>query len=262
MERSVDLNRELFFKDPELQSAGEIREPVRAVTFDAAGTIIRLTTSLGERYAHWAGADNVEVNPEEIEMAFPRAHSVMFARRLAGGTARWDTSSDEDWWREVVSLSFILTGSSVPETPFQELFQSFAGKKAWGLYQDVPEALERLSSLGLPMGVISNFDERLLVILDELDISRYFDAVIISSKAGISKPDPGIFRLSAQKMGLDATEILHVGDSYSEDYLGAKQAGMKTLLLDRGRRFPIRHSIGDMRDMYNYLEAAEDVQDF
>jgi len=261
MGRGVDLNRKLFFADPDLKETGEITEPVRAVTFDAAGTLIRLTAPLGERYARWAGTSNVDVLPEEIEMVFPRAFSVMFARRLAGGDAAWDMNNDEEWWREVASLSFILAGRPVPEASFRDLFQAFAGKKAWGLYQDVPGILESLSRLGLPLGMISNFDERLLIVLDELDISRYFDAVILSSRAGITKPDPVIFRQGAREMGLEVSEILHVGDSYSEDYLGAKQAGMKALLLDRSRQFPIRHSIADLRDLSGYLRTGEEIRD-
>ncbi len=233
--------------------SGEI---VRGVLFDAAGTIIRLVSLPGEHYSRWAGEHGHPVSAGEIQGAFPTAFAAMTARRLAGLEGRYPTRDDRDWWREVVHLSFILTGRPVPDIAFGPLYDLFAREGVWDLYEEVTGVLELLKGSGLRLGVLSNFDERLEVILETLGVRGFFDTVVFSSGTGTQKPDPAIFRLAAEKMGLEPEEIIHVGDSYAEDYLGAMQAGMKAILLDRGEKFTIRDRTVDLEGILSFAKGG------
>lgn len=61
----------------------------------------------------------------------------------------------------------------------------------------------------------------------------YFSAVIISVEAGVGKPDPALFRLAAERLGVDPVDAVMVGDSLARDVAGAKAAGMRAVWIDR-----------------------------
>lgn len=78
------------------------------------------------------------------------------------------------------------------------------------------------------LGIISNFDSRLDVLLRNMKLYHYFDFVLSSYQVGFEKPDKEIFR-SAMKFseleGLKPEECLHIGNTPVTDYFGAKNAG-------------------------------------
>jgi len=82
-----------------------------------------------------------------------------------------------------------------------------------------------------PIVMVSNFYGNLKAVLADFGILSYFKAVVESAVVGVRKPDPAIYALGVEAMGLPATEILVVGDSYSKDMAPAKAVGCQTLWL-------------------------------
>ena len=80
---------------------------------------------------------------------------------------------------------------------------------------------------------MSNWDERLREVLETLDLARYFQVIVLSIEVGATKPAPLIFQRALDELKVPAGEVLHIGDSWSEDVEGARACGMATLLLDR-----------------------------
>jgi epoxide hydrolase-like predicted phosphatase len=76
--------------------------------------------------------------------------------------------------------------------------------------------------------LLSNFPSSLRTLLAEQGVSDAFDLVIISGEEGIVKPDPRIFRLAAQRLGVPIGDCLFV-DDFVENIQGARAAGMQTL---------------------------------
>jgi putative hydrolase of the HAD superfamily len=68
--------------------------------------------------------------------------------------------------------------------------------------------------------------------LIEAGLRPYFDVVIDSTLVGFAKPDPRIFGHALAVSGADPSHVLHVGDMYHADVVGARQAGLHALLLD------------------------------
>lgn len=87
------------------------------------------------------------------------------------------------------------------------------------------------------MAVVSNWDRRLPEILRELGLIERFDAVAISAIEGVEKPSAQIFERALERLNVEASDVIHVGDSPLEDYRGALGAGMTPVLLDRRRAF-------------------------
>jgi HAD superfamily hydrolase (TIGR01509 family) len=98
---------------------------------------------------------------------------------------------------------------------------------------DVPAVLERLRAAGWRLGVVSNADGRVADQLAGLGLARWFEVIVDSSVAGVSKPDPRIFHWALEGMGLPAADAAYVGDIVEVDVLGAQAAGLRGVLYDR-----------------------------
>ena len=82
-----------------------------------------------------------------------------------------------------------------------------------------------------PMVLVTNFYGNMHTVLEEFGLSHLFKDVIESSVVGIRKPDPAIFRLGVERLGLQPSETVMIGDSYEKDILPAQSIGCKTFLL-------------------------------
>ena len=104
------------------------------------------------------------------------------------------------------------------------------------LNADAPKVLQRLSERSLKIGLICNTGRGPGRALRELmrreGVLDYFDATIFSDEVGYGKPDTRIFLTAAKRLGLEPSDILHVGDNIENDVRGAQSAGMRTLLLE------------------------------
>ncbi|HEX2261526.1 MAG TPA: HAD-IA family hydrolase, partial [Candidatus Binatia bacterium] len=138
------------------------------------------------------------------------------------------------WWKELVRRVFEpWDGFQRFDDYFAELFAYFAQPDAWALYPEVAETLPVLERRGLVLSVISNFDSRLIGILQGLGAAHWFEHIFVSSRVGYAKPDRQIFHTALERHSLEAGDALHVGDSEEKDLLGANRAGLKGVLVER-----------------------------
>ena len=68
--------------------------------------------------------------------------------------------------------------------------------------------------------------------LDELGITPLFDGILISSDAGVKKPDTEIFNIAFEKFSLKKEDCFYVGNDLHDDVLGARSAGLKTVYIE------------------------------
>ncbi|HVR17090.1 MAG TPA: HAD-IA family hydrolase [Candidatus Limnocylindrales bacterium] len=209
---------------------------IKAVFFDAAGTLIKPARSVGESYAAIAAKHGKEVSSTNITERFRTCFDA--APRLAFPSATEDTVAalERDWWKSLVAQVFEPWSPFVRfEEYFAELFAYFASPNAWTLYPEVLETLTSLKERDLILDVISNFDSRLVRILDGLGAGAQFENIFVSSRVGYAKPDGRIFNVALSYHGLAPVQALHVGDSEINDLRGANQAGLKGILVERGK---------------------------
>ena len=105
------------------------------------------------------------------------------------------------------------------------------------LFDDVVPVLTQLRDLGLILGLISNVDRDIAPLCDELGLSSWLQVVVTSEDVGFRKPQPEIFREALTRAKVPAAEAIYVGDHYQIDVVGANEAGMKGVFLDRGDDF-------------------------
>ncbi len=207
---------------------------IQAVYFDAAGTLIKPARRVGESYAAIAEKYGKTVTPGDLFARFRMCFDG--APRLAFPNAGADQIDqlERDWWRKLVGLVFEPFGRFDNfDDYFAELFDYFADANAWALFPEVLDTLAALKQRGVTLAVISNFDSRLVGILDGLGIGPWFADVFVSSRVGYAKPDRRIFDVALSRHGLLAENAIHVGDSETNDLHGARNAGLKALLIDR-----------------------------
>jgi putative hydrolase of the HAD superfamily len=199
---------------------------IQAVTFDVGGTLIKPWPSVGEIYAEIAAKNGQRgISPALLDERFAAAWR---------GLENFHHGREE--WSALVDRVFEgLTEQPPSASFFPELFDRFGEPDAWRIFDDVKPAIDALASLGINLGVISNWDERLQPLLERLGLRKYFETIVISCETGFSKPSPVIFEHAARKLGLAPEFILHVGDSAREDLRGAEAAGFQARLIERSQ---------------------------
>jgi putative hydrolase of the HAD superfamily len=209
---------------------------LRALFFDAAGTLIRLTKSVGTHYALVGTRQGLSLDAGALDRAFAEVWREMPARPATGQPRPDD---DKGWWRELVERVLARSASVLDPLDFDTFFEAayghFAEAGVWELYPDVLEVLAALAPR-YELAVVSNFDGRLRMIFEHLAISRFFRHVFVSSELGADKPDPQIYRRALEISGFRPEEVLHVGDDPERDWAAAAAAGLRVFRLDRPRR--------------------------
>jgi putative hydrolase of the HAD superfamily len=208
-------------------------KPLKAIFFDAVGTLFYLTKTVGDHYAFVGSEVGLMLDAHQLDRAFYTAWEQMPLRAAIDGPREND---DKGWWRELVDLVLDQAAPSLTELDrdnfFEVAYEHFAEAGVWEAYPEVFGVLEKLQPR-FQLAVISNFDGRLRLILEHLGISKFFAHVFVSSEIGADKPDPEIYRRALRFVNLKSDQVLYVGDDPDCDWKAASTAGLSVFELDR-----------------------------
>jgi putative hydrolase of the HAD superfamily len=227
-----------------------------AVLLDAGGTLIEARPSPAEVYAQVLSRWGPAVRTEDVEPAFRRAWQELTQAHPPGLDRYHQLKGGEwAWWGALLRRVLGEISHPAPWGPvLEELFSAFSNPDLWYVFPEVHEVLGSLQDRGLHLGVVSNWDSRLPALLERLDLTRHFDAVLVSALEGVEKPAPEIFLRAAERIGTRPDECLHAGDSPLDDVRGAESAGMDAVLVDRSWVFSNGYRrIRDLRGLYELL---------
>ena len=131
-----------------------------------------------------------------------------------------------------------LMGGTGPEldTVARELYAEWAEHQHFTLYDDVAPALADLRARDIRIGLISNSHRCLASFQSHFELEGLIAVTVSSSVQGFLKPHPHIFRAALDLMQVAPEEAAMVGDSLPHDVIGARQAGMRGILIARGER--------------------------
>jgi putative hydrolase of the HAD superfamily len=99
------------------------------------------------------------------------------------------------------------------------------------------EALETFKSAGYKLAVVSNAEGQIEADARRFGLAPYFDVIIDSHVVGVAKPDPRIFQIALERLGVAPDEVRFAGDIYSIDVEGARAAGIEARLVDCHQRY-------------------------
>jgi putative hydrolase of the HAD superfamily len=205
-----------------------------AVTFDFGQTLCDLDTALLSRRLAERG---LEASASRLEAAVAdgwRAYDGAIAAGLGGHP--WKTF-----------MSSLLASGGVAGAPSERIRARELARTVDWLWTEQPrinlwrrpiagmiELCRALRAAGVPVGVVSNSEGRLAELVDEMGWSADFAVIADSGRLGVEKPDAFIFHWAAERLGVAARRIVHVGDSWGADIEGALGAGMRAIWF-RGR---------------------------
>ena len=127
---------------------------------------------------------------------------------------------------------------------------------------DVKQVLEQLKSQGYQLAIVSNggHDTRLNTIRG-LGIADYFEEIISSGLVGFNKPQPEIFQITAQRLGVLPEHCLYIGDHPINDIQGAKNAGMHALWMQgfHPDAEEIQYKIQQLPEIFTHLQRLNQL---
>ncbi len=207
-----------------------------AVFFDAGETLVHPHPTFPDLFAEILRREGHDVGPETIR---ERIHVVFDRFKLAADTNElWTTTPEKSrrFWYDVYGI-FLADLGIAEEGLIDTVYRAFTDRSNYAMFDDVVPALEKLSGAGLKLGVVSNFEEWLERLLDDLGLTPFFGVRVISGVEGLEKPDPRIFRLAIERAGVTAEASVYVGDNPEFDVEPAAAVGMFPVLIDRRGRF-------------------------
>jgi len=218
---------------------------IQAILFDAVGTMFRSRGTIGDIYHNVAVRYGSSVPARELQLAFARE------------AAEHGTPVDRADWKTLVRKVFLDHG---PFPRFDEFFEDvyafFESGQSWMCYPETVTVLQELADYGYQIGVVSNFDRRLLRVLQDLEIARFFSAVVTPDSAGQAKPDPRIFLDATAQLGVSPERTLFVVDDPYLDIAAAKSAGLEAILVNRDPVTSATPAILDLTGLFPTLGIA------
>jgi putative hydrolase of the HAD superfamily len=202
--------------------------PYRAVFFDAGSTLIEARLNRTDRFLHFAEDWGLPVSADAARQAHERLWKAHFANGFSEGTPAADAARWIGFYRELLAdLHVADHGDAVAAR-----LASACDYRYWmAPYPDSAAVLAELRGR-IKLGLLSNAPPSLRQVMTDLGLATYFDEMTISGEVGVRKPDPAIYRVALDSLGVDARESLFV-DDLEENLVAAQQVGMDCLLMDR-----------------------------
>lgn len=209
----------------------------KALVFDYGGTLDTGGCHWGKVLWHVYEQEGVPVTEEHFREAYVYAERKLGSERIIQNDFTFYQTLSEKLRIELDELHCLSYHEKVLECVYEQVrFHT----------QQSRETLLCLKK-HYPIALVSNFYGNLSVVLKEFCLSDLFDAVIESALVGVRKPDPKIFAMGVEALGLSPGEVTVVGDSIEKDILPAKSAGCSTIWF-RGEQWtdvPIDETVPD-----------------
>lgn len=215
------------------QEAAALFKPwPRAILFDAGFT---LTFHDGERIAAYAAKSGLAADARALEAAERALREEL--RETPGVVMKTHHDGGFSWHERMYRRLLDLAGTAGTPASLDQaastILREHRLSNAWRrVGKGVRESLQRLRAAGLKLAIVSNSEGTLEQMLEEIDLRSAFDVVLDSAVVGFTKPDPRIFHLALERLGVTAAQAVMVGDSPSADVDGAHAVGIRAALID------------------------------
>jgi len=211
---------------------------IKAVFFDLYNTLFRYEPPREALQAKALQDFGIEVTPDALRWPLVIADEFIYGEIARSSLNQRSKEEQAAIWVEYESVLLREAGIEADETLIRDLLgKMYQFDARLVLYDDVLPVLADLKSRGLLLGLISNVDRDMTPVLKEVGLLSLLSVVVTSQDAGYNKPHPEIFWEALRRAGVPAAEAIYVGDQHQIDVVGANQAGMKGILLDRNGYF-------------------------
>jgi putative hydrolase of the HAD superfamily len=208
-------------------------EEIDALLFDAGGTLIDLKPSKDEVFKKALDQHGFHVRLDEVAKAISDAD-----RETDEALSKLDGANEDPFWRMfdkhvLRGLGYEGDHEALSKTISAEFDANTNKVENWIAFPDARPLIEDLIDRKFKLGLISNATELLRRVMDNLDLTRYFETIVISAEVSVRKPDPRIFEIAVKNLQTPPNRAIYIGDKLAVDIQGASRAGLNTILLDR-----------------------------
>ena len=211
---------------------------IKAVFFDVGSTLVYPYPDVPTVFNKVVADYGYSFSHAQVDAIMPEVWDY-YEQEVAADSSFWadDERSHEIWVNMYALLSERLgiEGEVERREIGGRVHTMFKSAAHWELFSDVIPCFEQLRERGVKISLISNWGKDLRTILPGLAINEYLDDAVISAEVELHKPDPRIFRLALERLGIEPHEAVHVGDQLIADVEGAQAVGIMGVLLDRER---------------------------
>ena len=134
--------------------------------------------------------------------------------------------------------------------------QEAAKTMHFALFDDALPSLQALKARGLILALVTNVETGMDVVSRQLGLEKLIDVIATSGEVGQDKPAARIFLAAMERAGVTADEVVHVGDQYAVDVVGARGVGIAPLLLDR---YDLSPGVTDCPRIHSLSEVSDYV---
>ncbi len=223
------------------------KKKLKALLFDFGGTLAFLDFEL---LACEFSREGRKLDALALEHAEYAGRAAIDRVLMSGANKQADYAAYEHFFRGW------MRAAGIPEEEFRECAEKFGAihreATLWRVVRPGTfEALEAFKSAGFRLAIVSNAEGQVEADARRFGLAPYFDVIIDSHVVGVAKPDPRMFQIALERLGVAADEVRFAGDIYSIDVEGARAAGIEARLVDQHRRYTwvdhekIRH-IGEL----------------
>ena len=239
---------------------------IRAIAFDANGTLVRILADDGDEgafraAAHFLTYQGIDLHRYELRELYFQ----LLKEQLRTSPERYPEFDAVGIWRSVIEDHQTDFTRALPAAKLEQIPLSLAelargvSRRRLGLYPYVREVLDVLRER-YPLAVVTDAQSAYARSeLHKVGLLGYFDPIVVSGDHGYRKPDPRLFQLALDGMAVAAENTLYVGNDMYRDIYGAREAGLTTVMFDSDqgeKTYPDcapDYTITDFRDLPNIL---------
>ncbi|OBG93802.1 hypothetical protein A5697_03745 [Mycobacterium sp. E3251] len=216
-----------------LTAAAAIAE-CQAVIFDCAGTLLRLDPPSEEIFRDSAAELGLDIAMADVARAY---EIVNFAIQIKSSELTTKAKREEFYAGFNRSLCAALGIDRSYDRLHPLLLARFATRRHWIAYDDAASALTAVGAR-IPVHALANWDRHLDHVLVRAGLRRLIVDAASSEQLGAEKPARACFEAFLERNALDASRVVYVGNEYVADVVGARNAGLTPILVDRGNLLP------------------------
>ncbi|WP_139653131.1 HAD family hydrolase [Raoultibacter phocaeensis] len=207
---------------------------IKAVLFDVGSTLIDPEPDIDGTFCAVAARRGHVVDPEVVLKHMPSVNGFYEEEYLRDGDFWCSHEGSEQMYLDMYRyLSHLCGLGHDAEAIAREMNEAYRTPANWAVFDDALPCLKELKRRHLRLGIVSNWSSNLEDLIRGLRMAPYFDEIVSSADVGYRKPNPMIFTVMLERLGIDASEAVHVGDRPDADGAGARSAGVHPIIVDR-----------------------------
>tara|TARA_Y100001970_G_scaffold70127_1_gene89272 strand:- start:530 stop:1237 length:708 start_codon:yes stop_codon:yes gene_type:complete len=207
---------------------------VTHIIFDMFNTLYKFDPEREETQINAAKQIELNISKAVIIKALSKA-DIWFAKETSKNSMHLMNEKEKDlFYSNYERILFNYAGYKITDRESSTLWDYVKNTKSTlKLFNDAENILNKLKNKNLTTGIVTNFDSDGKSLSKSLNLPNLIDYVITSKDAGASKPSKKIFEYSLKIMKINAEDCVFVGDQIDTDIIGAQNAKITPILIDR-----------------------------